>query len=78
MKTIAKSATTATAVALASASNIAVTVSKRVRSKNGSKGDIMEQNQDGLEYSDEGEEEDLQQAMDTYSSATLGKVNLTS
>ncbi|XP_018494863.1 probable ATP-dependent RNA helicase DDX46 [Galendromus occidentalis] len=33
----------------------------------------MEQNQDGLEYSDEEEEEDLQQAMDSYSSATLGK-----
>ncbi|OQR70356.1 putative ATP-dependent RNA helicase DDX46-like [Tropilaelaps mercedesae] len=38
------------------------------------KGDIMEQNEDGLEYSDEGEQEDLQQAMDSYSSATLGKI----
>lgn len=41
-----------------------------------SKGTIMEQNEDGLEYSDEGEQEDLQQAMDSYSSATLGKVRI--
>lgn len=85
VRAIAKSAPKATASATSNLVHgvkggqaVVLTGKRKMGSKGAggasSKGDIMEQNEDGLEYSDEGEQEDLQQAMDSYSSATLGKV----
>ncbi|XP_028966897.1 probable ATP-dependent RNA helicase DDX46 [Galendromus occidentalis] len=74
VRTIARSAPVKAVAAVPSASTTVKGSGRKARGKAGAKGEVMEQNQDGLEYSDEGEEEDLQQAMDTYSSATLGKI----